>query len=262
MAFYARSFTYAGVESEYYGLLISSNDSGESSSPSADVELKTQSIFRRPVRYFYGTTPANVLEFDVTFRTSEEDLTAEDAALAQTWLFGAQNYNVLRIQQPDMQSIYFNAIFTNPEIIRVGNLVRGFNAKVVCDSPFAYDMTRTNTYNTNGAIYSTTILNYSENNYYTFPLITVTMLGVGGSFNIVNTTDNNRTLEFTGLSGGEVLTINNDLQIITSSTGLRRINNATSPIQFFRLVPGINNITISGSISSVVISYVPMRRMS
>lgn len=261
MAFYARSFTYGGIMSELYGLLISSSDSGESSSPAADVELRTQEIFRRPVRYFYGTTPAKALEFDVNFRTSEEDLTAEDAALAQRWLFGSQNYNKLRVQQPDMQDTYFNSIFINPEIIRAGNLIRGFNATAICDSPFAYTMSRSQTYITNGAELSYTVFNSSENNYYTYPQIVATMLGVGGSFKIVNVTDNNRTLEFTELSGAEVLTINNDFQIITSSTGLKRLNNATYPIQFFRLVPGINSITISGQVYSTSISYTPMKRM-
>ena len=261
MSFYARSFTYGDMVSEVYGLLISSLDSGESSSPAADVELRTQEIFRRPIRYFYGTTPSKPLEFDVIFRTSEDNLNADDSSLVQRMLFGSQNYKELRIQQPDMQDVYFNVIFTNPEIVRSGNLIRGFNARAICDSPFAYGMTKSETYETNGAHGYYSLYNYSENNYYTYPNIVSTIMGTGGSFKIVNSSDNSRTLEFTNLSSNEILTINNDLQIITSSTGLRRLNNATSPIEFFRLVPGVNNIIISGDVISTTISYVTMKRM-
>ena len=54
MAFYARSFSYGDMESDNFGLVISSNDSGEGSSPTSTVELRTQEIFRRPARFFYG----------------------------------------------------------------------------------------------------------------------------------------------------------------------------------------------------------------
>lgn len=266
MAFYAKTFIYNDVPSETYSMIISSADSGESATnASPNLDIITQDIFRRPKPYFYGVHQSPVLEFPVFIRTTNIEITAEDAALTEKWLFGQMNYKKLRIVQPDMEDVYFNCFFVDPEIVRVGNLIRGFNAKVVCDSPFAYGLQKSATYTTNGAANQVfKIYNSSENLYYTFPTIQFTITkATNTTFTIRNETDNNRIMQFTGLQVNETITINNDLQIVTSSTGLKRVNNMSSPVNFFRLLSGINNIVVvSGGVDSFTMTYTPYRRMN
>lgn len=175
MSFYARNFIFDGIPSETYGLIIDSTESGESSDSTAsnEVDIKIQEVYRRAVPYFYGVQQTPVLEFDVSFTTTQGEITAEDSALIQKWLFGQMTYKKLRIVQPDMQDYYFNCFLNTPSIIRVGNIIRGFKCTVVCDSPFAYGEKRTlnlingnNNFLTDEVKY---IQNLSENNYYTYP---------------------------------------------------------------------------------------------
>lgn len=260
MAFYARSFIFDDTPSDLYGLIISSNDSGESSSPTSNIELKTQEIFRRPTRFFYGVQQTPPIELSVSFRTTENELTAEDSALAQKWLFNQPTYKILRIQQPDLEDYYFKGVFVDGNVVRVGNIVVGFDAKFICDSPFAYGNTKTINFTQSNKTYR--IYNESENLFYTYPKLEIHMNGTGSDFIIKNVTDNNRTMSINNLVAGEVVTIDNDLQIITSSTGDNTLNKIESPIQFFRLLNGLNEVYLFGHIVKVTLTYTPLKRIA
>jgi len=238
MAFYARSFSYNDQPSEIFGLIITSTDSGEGSSPTSNIEIKTQQIFRRPTPFFFGTSQNEVLSFDVSIRTTETEMTAEDAALAQEWLFSQQNYGILRIVQPDMEDYYFKCFFVDGQVVRVGNVIVGFDAKVICDSPFAWGVAKSVTYTESNKTYI--LLNESENNFYTYPYMVININGGLCDFLIRNVTDNNREMSVTGLMIGETVTIDNDLQIITATQSVNPLNKFASPINFFRLVSGVN----------------------
>lgn len=264
MAFWGRNFVFDSIPSETYSMIISSNDGGEgNTNGSLSVNIKTQEIFRRPVPYFYGVQQSPVLEFPVSITTTEMELTEEDASLVQKWLFGKQGYKKLQIVQTDMEDFYFNCFLIDPQIRRVGNIIRGFDCTVKCDSPFAwgYPVSTTLYTSTNAQ----TIYNKSDNLFYTYPTLTIKMLGSGGSFYISNNTDGGGTrfLSIFSLFLGETLTINNDLQIITSSTGLNRLANVAPPVNFFRLLPGVNSISVSTAINNTVtISYSPAKRIT
>jgi hypothetical protein len=262
MSFYAKNFIFAGESSDLYGIRISSTNDGEdSSSPAnANVELITQKIFRRPAPFFLGSTLSPVLEFSVEFTATEGELTQADMGLASKWLFGRSSYENLIIIQQDMEDVRFKCFFTNPEIKRVGNIIIGFTATVTCDSPFAYGNTKTTTFTQSNKTY--TLFNESENLFYTYPRIEIQMNGVGSSVQIKNVTDNNRTMTISNLLAGELITIDNDLQIITSSSGDNILNKIASPIQFFRLLNGVNNIFILGNIIYVKVIYTPYKRMA
>ena len=182
MAYYASNFMFDDIPSERFGLIIVSDDSGESSTnASNNVNLITQEIFRRPKPYFYGVQQTPVLEFPIKFMTTEYEITASDSSIIQQWLFGQMNYKELRILQPDMQDIYYMCFLTDPQIIRIGNIVRGYSCTVKCDSPFAYGEEINDVIIENNADYidnTYEIENKSENNYYTFPTLGLTTTDV------------------------------------------------------------------------------------
>lgn len=258
MSFYARNFVFDDVPSEIYGLIISSSDGGDSSSnASSDVDMKTQTVFRRPVPYFYGVSQSPVLEFEAEITSIQGDFTAIDSSLIQSWLFGQSKYKKLRIVQPDMEDIYYNCFLKNPQIKRIGNLVVGYTFTVVCDSPYAWGVTKSITYTQPNRTYI--LYNESENNFYTYPYFTVLM---GGTpfFKITNVTDNNRVFHLENLSVGETITVDNDLQIITASLTPNILSKFVPPVQFFRLLPGANELFLEGNIVNVTISYTPMKK--
>jgi phage-related protein len=264
MAFYATSFIFDDIPSEEYGLIISSAGGEMSSNISNSVSIRTEKLFRNPVPYFYGVEQDSVLEMDVELRTTETELTSEDMALIQKWLFGKQSYKKLRIVQPDMEGYYYNCIFQSGEIIKAGNLIRGLNAHIICDSPFAWGETVTHILSEAGIF---DIYNPSENNYYTLPQIVVVMEAGGEDwFNIVNMTENYRTFGMFDMSVGanETITIDNQIQTIqavNTPSPLIRIQTGSLYDYFFRLLPGYNQIQTVGNISSCTISYSPMKRL-
>jgi phage-related protein len=69
---------------------------------------------------------------------------------------------------------------------------------------------------------------------------------------ITNLDDSNRVFSFTGVSPNEVLTVNNSLQTISSSTGLIRLSYFNK--HFLRLVPGVNRLRIQGNVGSVAMT--------
>lgn len=257
MSFYGRAFIFSDIPSETYGLYISDLDaSGISNSMgSYNVEIKEKKIFRRSVPYLFGVTGVPHLEFDMTV-LAEEELTAEDFEGVQKWLFGQDGYKTLQIDQYDMESVVFYAILNSPEIIRVGNKIQGCKFHVVCNSPFGFTFPKVYT-----CAYGSSVVDAMESFYnssddtsnYLYPSCVITMNNIAGNITITNESDNNRVFEITGLHANEVLTINNSLQTISSSTGLKRLGNFNK--HWMRFVPYLNTLHVQGNVESIVMTY-------
>lgn len=249
MGFYSTSFTYDGIPSEQFNLEIASIESGESSNPgSGDVEIIESYVRRRHKPYFYGITYSNRMEFGISF-FSPDEISAVDISYIQDWLIAKPSYRDFAVMQPDMSWVYMRAIFTSPRIIRIGNIIYGLSAACQLDSQFGYTYPRTQTFNYTGPIVSGSFVFYNNSHYqgylYPSPMTITTGSSTGGGITIVNHTDNARVFSFTDLSPLETITINNDLGIVTSSLGKHRLANFNK--NFFRYVPGLNNISVSGS---------------
>lgn len=253
MGFYASNFVYNNIISSEYGLRISSlNDSGSDHS-AATVELFTQNIYRRPKVYLLGVQQTPVLTIPISVTTPTE-LSSTESSTISRWLFGQMNYKKLQILQPDMQYIYFNCIFTEPQILRIGNIIRGYTATIVCDSPFAWEYPYWSTHEYSEEWFeisdSISINNSSDNPDYTYPTVQFKINQFGGGISIINNTDNGREFVFENLSPNEIIRVDSEVQSITSSTGLNRFTNFTG-YKWFRYVPNKNNLSISGNVGYV-----------
>lgn len=256
MAFFATSFQFDGVPSETYNLKISGIDASSISRTmgSSAMNVLSQKIFRRPKPYLLGMTPSSVLSFEIEI-TSPEEIDAETYQLIQRWLFSSRKYKKLLIFQEDMQGVYLNCIFNDPKTIRIGNKIIGFTATVECDSPFSWEFPKSVTYTyTAPVIDSTVIFNNRSDDYgnYLYPSLVLTVNNFGGSVTITNSDDENRIFSFTSLSASEILTIDNDLETIVSSTGLKRLSNFNK--HFLRLVPGLNHLRLQGQLGNMVMT--------
>lgn len=268
MGFWGRYFQYDGKPSDQYGLTISQSvhntaaSGGEETDPTgSDLKLYLQEYLRRPTPTLLGIQQTPPLTFDIEANISQE-MTATDYRVIASWLFGNTQYKKLQIVQDDMSDMYFNGIFVKPQIKRAGNLIRGFYSTFTCDSPWGWTFPQTITKNYTTSIVndSFVINNLSDNNFYLRPLVVVTMNIFDGFITLTNVEDNNRQFSITTLASNEVVTINNDLQIITSSTGLNRLGNFN--LNWFQLLQGINHIQLSGNVSQVKITYQFARKMA
>lgn len=256
MSFYGRTFTFDGIPSENYSLTISSASGGdETSNLPGDVKLYTEKLFRRNDEYLFGVSIEPMLEFPVMFTTDNVELTAKDLELTAKWLFGRKNYCKLKIMQEDMSDVYYDCFLITPKIYRVGNVIRGVQAIAHCKNAWGLTDVKTWNYSFSAPVVGQSITNnnLSDDSGYAYPSLVITMSALGGDVTLTNTSDSNRIFTFTGLQSNEVLTINNSLQTIVSSTGLRRLSNFNK--NFFRLKSGKNIITVDGNLSSLSIAY-------
>lgn len=256
MAFYGRAFIYDGVPSELYGLMISDIDASaiERTMGSNAMDIYDTKIYRRAVPYFYGATPAPVLSFPMS-AFSEQEIDADMFSLIQKWLFSSRTYKKLQIDQVDMMNIYFDCILNEPEIIRVGNLIKGFTCTVVCNSPYALKFPTTINYTYTASFVDDTVVfnNTSDDTGdYLYPALEITMNDFGGDVIITNANDNNRIFRFDDLLPNEVITIDCSLQTISSSTTLRRLTNFNK--KFLRLVAGVNTLHIQGNVENIAMT--------
>jgi phage-related protein len=256
MGFYAYSFLFNDIPSEYYGLKIFNFDNGgkENQNSGGDIEIITQEVYRRPIPYFYGVNQKPVLTFPLIFG-SYSALDGITRNVIHKWLFGQINYKKLVIVQDDMIDKYYNCFLINPQTVYIGNLGYAFEATVVCDSPWAwsYDKTFEKTYSSDNVNDSFIFVNESANGDYLYPTVSFTLNSLGSGITITNNTDNGRKFIFTGISPLETITIDNDRQILSSSTGLYRLSKFN--LNWFRLLQGMNTINISGGVSSFTMTY-------
>lgn len=256
-SFYAYDFMFNSEPSRKYNLQIITFNDGSlfEGIGSSDVELYTQEVYRKAKPYFLGRQQSPVLKFELTFGSIFPIGGIERSAISK-WLFGQNEYKKLYIIQDDLNGSYFNCFLTNPRPVYVGGVNYAFICNVVCDSPFAYSPLRTftETFTDETIItYNFELYNKSHDVDYLYPNLTFTLNTIGDSFLIRNDSDNSREFLFEDLQPNEEITIDNDLQILTSSTGLKRLSKFNK--NWLRLVPGLNELYVESGIGTFTVTY-------
>jgi len=248
--FWGKSFIWDSIPSETYNLGIVNFDTGKINSPAgSDIDIIPKSIYRRPRSYLYGVSQRPVLQFSLTIG-SPDYVDATTRSLIEKYLFGHTSYKKLQILETDLQDVYFNCLITKGSAQYIGNMNIGFECEVVCDSPWAWEFPKTLYIDYPENVVTDvnyTFFNASDNNDYTYPSVEFRRNNVGSDIKITNYSDNNREFAFTALSNNEVITVDNDRQIMTSSTGVYRLNKFNK--NWLRFVPGANNLNFYGGMS-------------
>lgn len=257
MAYQGYSFIFDGVPSQTYGLRIVSFESASYRyEGGSSMEIVRSKAARSLKTKILSATPANPLEFEIEVMC-EYELSTAQAVLVKDWLFGHLEYKTFQIMREDLSGYYFNCLFNDPEDIQInGN--NGWKFKVICDAGGAWEKPRTLHFvpTSGGTI---VVNNQSGNNDYTYPSVSFTLANDATEVVLTNESDNSRQFSFTGLTGGETITIDGDTKIIRSSLGANRLGNFNK--KFLRLVRGANIIKVDGNLSSLDITIENFRRL-
>ena len=255
--FYGKSFSYNNISSEDYDLRILNFETGglKDGPAGGDSAIYQKWIYRRSKPLFYGRTRNVPLEFDLTIG-SENAISGDMRHLIESWLVGRNNYLPLQIAQSDIDGIIFNVIFTKSNNKYIGNLNYAMTLHAQCDAPwgFSYPQTLTKSY-VGDEIYNETFYFYNDSadDDYLYPTISFTTSGIGTSFSLTNNTDNSRVFSFSDISAGETIDVDCSNQIISSDTGLLRMDKFNR--KFFRLLQGDNSLTLTGSVTNFEMTY-------
>jgi hypothetical protein len=257
MKFFGNSFIYNNVPSELYDLRIISFDSGGKADYDSGIEsdLQVDTIYRKSKANYYGRSHNKQLSFEFTVGSFNQ-ISMDDQNLIKAWLLGSPNFTKLQIVQDDMSNIYYSAIITKATDIHVGNFSYALNLVVTCDSPWAWEEAKILNKNyTSGGVEtdSFNFFNQSVDQDYNYPIIQFTTNAIGTSFSLTNVTDASRVFTFTGISANETITCDCYNKILTSSTGLYRLN--TFNKHWFRLIQGNNSISLVGAINNFKMTY-------
>lgn len=162
-----------------------------------------------------------------------------------TWLYGDFGYKDFK----SSDSIYIDKIFfTNPLEFTTANLDDGYITLSAQALPHRYTEVQTTTTVVSSTPTSVTIdcqqnIMSPQGDYYFYPTITAT-IGSSGTLRIVNGSDSGRIFEITGLSAGEVVTIDNALKIVSGTVHTNIISGLTNK-NWFRLKNGSNSLSIT-----------------
>lgn len=256
MSFYATYFIYDNINSYDFGLKITSMDSsGVDRVPGANSQILSTKIYRNPKPYLFGVEETPVLSIPIEI-TVPTELDSTQSSFISRWLFGRRTYKKLQILQPDMMYYHFNSIIINPQVIKVGNTIRGYTAEIVCDSPFAWGNTEVLdfTFGPNNFMIDETITinSLSDSSDYYYPDIEFKMNQFSGSLQVINLSDDiNRQFYISDLYSNEVIRINGNSKLVTSNKREDPINNISGGFKWIRYVPGKNTIKIIGNINYI-----------
>ena len=247
-------FVFDGVPSSTYGLCLAEFDPNgfKTNSAGSNVTLIEDGLPRRTKPYFYGVVQNEKLQFEISI-TNTKGLDRRTVAVIQKWLFGQTRYKKLQVVQCDMDDMYFNCMLKNADIITIGNIPYGFTCTVECDAPWGWEFPRTSVFSTQEVETNLQFYNSSDDSDYLYPIINFKLDTSTTDVSVINLDDNNRASTFTGLLPSETIYINNDLEIITSSTGLNRLKNFNG--KYFRFRQGLNRIRIIGGLTTASVTY-------
>lgn len=250
------SFIFDGVPSEKYGLFLCNIGKGgtQTHEGGGSVKLHTDKTPSMERNFLMGTEYDEVFEFKMTF-ASPQPKDKFDISLINNWLIGHSTYKRLQILQYDMTNVYYNCILNDYKIISFGNFAYAFECTVICDRPWGVGNNKKFTYNKGTIIHN----NHSHTNRLTYPILKFTTIKPNATVSIVNMSNNNWETKFEGLSSGETITVDNELQLIKSSLDLHRLGNFNK--HWLELLPRNNKLIISGDINEITIEYGEIRKI-
>ena len=261
-SFYAKNIIFDGISSDTFGLINAAFETGkQDSNAGSESTILQKYIPRRTTPYYYGRMQNTPLPISLTL-FSENAIDGKSRSRISAWLLGRMDYLPLNIVQADLDNVTFYVIFTKAENVYAGNLQRSVKLAGICNAPWGFETPNPLQKSFTGSAIvseSFSFFNTSDDSDYNRPSFSFTTSGIGNSFSITNSTDNGRIFSFTSIDANETITVDNDKGIISSSTGLRRMTNFNK--NFFRLVPGRNDLAIAGGITNFTMTSVFARKV-
>lgn len=243
--FNSYEFSFAGESSRMYGLMLydfGGNGQGNVAfgNKASITETRTNNHIR-PIHFGvnYHSSP---LQFKLVFGAMEP-LDRYEMESVAFWLTGHQDYQWLSIDQPDLERVQFRCLITQLTPLTDGWLPYAFEAQVVCDCPYAYGFPFEYRYDIDGA---TSILFRNDSSVREYIKPTLTYAPVpGGTLSIVNHNDHDREFRLDHIPSATQVVVDNDNGIIRETVGGANLYDGFN-LNFFRLVQGDNNLTVSG----------------
>jgi len=200
-------------------------------------------IKNRKKPYFYKLRE-DVLKLNIQI-AKDTEWTNQEKYDVLKWLSQETYKDFISTDQNDI--VYKCILVGEPKFYNNGNNEGYAELEFECDAPHAYTQQTVQTFDLSDNTTTTTIEVENKSNIddYYYPEVEVALQGTSTSFILTNLSDGGRQFEFTSLTSGETIYINNESGTIISDLDLNRLPNLTDK-KFFRLVYGVNQIQVTG----------------
>ena len=255
MAFYGSSFTFNGVSSDEYNLVIFDIDGGEGQE-NGQFTVREPVEDRLPGSYlplYYGSAFNKPLEFKLVFGLNPKGIELRipmdrwDMEAIATWLTGPDGYRPLEIEQGDLDTIHYRCMISELRQVAFGWETFAMTCRVRCDSPYAYTDEFKYGFNVNLGLQAD-LYNRSTHCGYYLPEIKITGISsglAGRGVSIKNLSDGGRETLLADIpSGVSEIILDQQRGIIKNNTGENLYDKFN--FQFCRLVRGNNILQFSG----------------
>lgn len=251
MSIAASQYIFDGILCDTYNLrLCSFEDNGglQTSSAGSTIELTTAKHPHSNKWARYNAQYSAPIEFTIqVMKTDGSEIDALEQEYINRWMIRRDDYKWFQFGQTDYMDIFFNVQVTESNILSVGNRNIGMSFKCVTDSPFGYSEIKTNTYVFTNGNYINHIDQSSEIGYL-YPTMEIT-IATAGTFGLTNAIDDNRLFKIDNCTVGEVITVDCENKIITSTKHTHALYDDFN-YNFFRFAntfsSSLNRLTATG----------------
>lgn len=243
-------FTYANQNSADYDIVLARTGGLPSYQVGISYEPQYKKIKYNDKMFFYGNEK-NLYEFELELY-KETMWTALDRQNVCRWLF-QNSFQDLNFSNPYSASqanqvidiIYNCQPVGKPESCDYGGLY-GIKIKFLNSTPYPTTRTLTQTFDLSDITETTqiTVVNHSNINEYFYRTILNVSMRESGSITLTNNSDGGRYVTFSNLNNNEIITLDNQLGSLISSTGDDKLDSWN--YNYLRLAPhGNNYITVN-----------------
>jgi len=266
MAFYGSSFTFNGVSSDEFNLMIydiggEAQDNGQFTTR----EPVEDRLSRSYLPLYYGSAFNKPLEFRLVFGINPKGVDLRlpmdrwDMEAIATWLTGPDGYKPLEIEQGDLDAIHYKCMISELRQIAIGWETFAMSCRVRCDSPYAYTDEQKFGFNVNLGLQAD-LYNRSTHCGYYLPEIRITNIAsglAGKSVSIKNLSDGGRETLLSDIPAGiSEIVLDQQRGVIKSNTGENLYD--CFNFRFCRLVRGKNILQFSGRFTAEFVCAFPV----
>lgn len=263
---YGDGFTYAGIDSNDFNVILCSFDNADDMTGNFALkrEIISEGFNGRLKNTHYGTKYSAPLEFNITIvknpcKNNRDYFLYDEIQDINSWLTAYNYPQKLIIYSDYLHDVYFNALFTDIEYNKVGDNIVALTFTVVCDSPYAWeDFNRIfDCSSSTSETHQITFYNNSNEKlklfYPNLEIISYSPTVQSVSITNKSTDDEDNKVVFQGLKASEIITMDGELLQFTSSDNTQKYkNDITNKLGYFNfewlyLIPGKNILEVEGN---------------
>lgn len=264
MRVYSSDFSFNGITAASHGLCLCSFDgTAELTNAGSTLEFTTAKAIGSYKWYSYGHEYAEPLSFTIHIvKKDYSSFTMSEKAMIARWLLRIDGYKPFQFGTGEYMDIIFNARGESMKEIVVGQ-TQGIEVNFVCESPFGFTPVTHKKFKITGDNQQFLFNNDSEEIGYIYPSMKIT-IDFDCDLTIINQSDANRATTIRDCKAGEIITLNNELKIISTTIPLLHDIQNCFNYQWFRFYRGEfeqdNKLLISGQ-CTIELEYQLIRKI-